>query len=448
MVLLHLRERKTECRIMNRSIHRRVALTSVDQVFSSASNFAVGVAVARISGPSGFGAYALAYAIWLFLVGIHRALVTEPMIILGARREGEAGSPVGGGLTSTVCIGLLATVVTAITGLIIYSAGERTLGNGVLGVAPWLTFLLIQDYWRWVGFMEGSPGKTLVNDVVFAGFQGLLYAALFLSGFDTPVAALAAWGAGAAVGALLGLKQFSIGRPLPGVRSHFGTTWMTSRWLLGDNLTHWISNQAYVVTIGAVLGAVGLGAFRAAQSLNGPLMILLQIGGSIGLPEASKGFKQDGLPGLRRVCHWVTTAGVVSASAFGLVIFIAAGPLMARIFGQEYGRYGALAILVAVSNIIGSFGLGTLLSLKVRGLTQSLFGVRLVCGAFSIATVILIAPHLGVAAAGWAVVLTMMANVLGLFYKSRTASDAAPAPSDPARHNLDGEPVVPGSPVQ
>lgn len=432
---------------MSANIRRRVVLTSADQVFSSASNFAVGLAVARISGPSGFGAYALAFAVWLFLVGVQRSLVTDPVIILGTRDEGEPGSRVRGGLMSTVLIGILASLATVVAGFIVYSTGEQTLGSGLMGVAPWLTFLLIQDYWRWVGFMQGTPGKTLANDVAFAGTQALLYTSFLLSGFDSPVAALAAWGGGALVGSLLGLWQFQVGRPLRGPRAHFADTWATSRWLLGDNLTLWVSSQAYVITIGVVLGPVGLGAFRAAQSLAGPLMILLQIGGSIGLPEASRSFEREGLPGLQRVCRWVTAAGVISAVTFGLVVFVAGGSLMARVFGDEYGRYGQIAILVAVSNIIGSFGLGTLLSLKVRGLTGSLFGVRLVCGAFSIAAVILLVPHLGVAASGWAVVVTMIANVLGLFYKSRT-SGAIEASPHPDRHNLSGEPMVPGPPVQ
>ena len=47
---------------------RRAATTLMDQAFSSASNFAVGVAVARVAGAAGLGAFAFAYVGWVVLV--------------------------------------------------------------------------------------------------------------------------------------------------------------------------------------------------------------------------------------------------------------------------------------------------------------------------------------------------------------------------------------------
>lgn len=431
---------------MTARVRRRVVVTTADQLFSSASNFVVGLAVARISGPAGFGAYALAFAVWLFVVGVQRALVTDAMIILGDPKEEGSGSGVNSGLASVVCLGLLASLATATAGIVVYVSGDRTLGSGLLGVAPWLVFLLLQDYWRWVGFMQGTPEKALLNDVVFTAGQVVLYTTFVVSGFDTPWAALAAWGLGALAGSLLGLRQFSIRRPVAGVRAHFAGSWPTSRWLLGDTLTGWLSGQAYVITIGVTLGAVGLGAFRAAQTLTGPLGVLLQVGGSIGLPEAARGYQRDGLPGLRRVCAIVTFAGVVSAAAFGLVIFIGSDELMARVFGEEYRRYGQIAVLVSVANIIGAFGLGTLLDLKVRGLTRSLFAVRLIGGAISIASVFLLASRLGVATAGWAVVITTVVNVLGLLYKSRRPSGTSSTRVEPSTGLHSDVPLAPPRP--
>ena len=56
----------------------RATTTMVDQCVASASNFAVGIVVARISGPAGLGAFALAYAVWILLTMIHRSLITDP----------------------------------------------------------------------------------------------------------------------------------------------------------------------------------------------------------------------------------------------------------------------------------------------------------------------------------------------------------------------------------
>ena len=69
---------------------RRAATTLMDQAFSSASNFAVGVAVARVAGAAGLGAFAFAYVGWVVLSDMHRSLITDPMNIEGdARRNGN-----------------------------------------------------------------------------------------------------------------------------------------------------------------------------------------------------------------------------------------------------------------------------------------------------------------------------------------------------------------------
>ena len=48
----------------------RATTTMVDQCVASASNFVVGIVVARISGPAGLGAFALAYTVWILLTMI------------------------------------------------------------------------------------------------------------------------------------------------------------------------------------------------------------------------------------------------------------------------------------------------------------------------------------------------------------------------------------------
>ena len=63
--------------------------TLADQCVASVSNFAVGIIVARISGPAGLGAFALAYAVWILVTLLHRSLITDPMVIMGDMRRGS-----------------------------------------------------------------------------------------------------------------------------------------------------------------------------------------------------------------------------------------------------------------------------------------------------------------------------------------------------------------------
>ena len=59
------------------SAANRATTTMMDQGVASASNFIVGIVVARISGPTGLGAYALAFTVWVLLTMQYRAMITD-----------------------------------------------------------------------------------------------------------------------------------------------------------------------------------------------------------------------------------------------------------------------------------------------------------------------------------------------------------------------------------
>ena len=187
---------------------KRALLTTTDQAFSSASNFVVGVAVARIAGPQGLGGFALAYGCWLVLAALHRSLVTDPMAIENDAVQPDAPARLSRGFASEVSLALAAAACLAVVGVPLFEEGQRTFGLAMLAVIPWLPFLLVQDYWRWTGFMRREPGKALANDTVFNVVQGICFALVAIGRVHSVVAVIASWGAGAAAGALYGLWQF------------------------------------------------------------------------------------------------------------------------------------------------------------------------------------------------------------------------------------------------
>ena len=60
---------------------KRVGWGLGDQALSSMTNFAVGILVARSVSVADFGAYALAFSAYCFILGISRALATEPFAV-------------------------------------------------------------------------------------------------------------------------------------------------------------------------------------------------------------------------------------------------------------------------------------------------------------------------------------------------------------------------------
>jgi O-antigen/teichoic acid export membrane protein len=401
---------------------KRASVNMTDQCFASGTNFVVGVAVARLAGARGLGAFALAYACWILLTQLHRSLVTDPMAISGDMRETQAVESIRQGFGAEVALGLAATAMFAFVGGLLIVAGQRAFGVAILAVAPWVTFLDLQDYWRWIGFMQGKPGKALVNDMVFAVAQLAAFVIVYATGVHSIFAVVSAWGAGAVAGALYGLQQFSVRPSLRGGLSLLRSRWHMSKWLAGTSVTNWGAGQAYLIVAGGFLGPAALGGLKASQALvTGPSSVVIHAGGSFGLPEASRALADHGLRAMRRVTRWISTAGALTTGVFGAVVFFFGSTLLRVIYGAQFARYEPAAKLMAVAMLVSAFGLGPILTLKVTKRTRSLFNVQVITLAVSVPSVAALAVLHGVTGAAAAVLLSDLAALIALLLYQRAA---------------------------
>jgi O-antigen/teichoic acid export membrane protein len=380
-----------------RRVSVRAGLTTIDQCVASVSNFAVGVAVARVAGVGGLGAYSLAYTAWLVLAATHRSLVTDPMAIENDLAQPQARDHMRAGLAAELVLGAGCVLGFLAIGGVLLAVGQHACGVAFMAIAPWLPFLLVQDYWRWVGFMKAQPGKSLMNDCLFAVIQVAMFGLLFGLGVRSTVVAIGAWGFGAFGGAVFGLWQF---RTRPTWRlglKRLRLRWQMSKWLLGTSTSEWGASQAYVILSGLILGPVGLGGLKAASNLvSGPSLVLIQAGGSVGLPEASRAMADRGWPGLRRVERMVTLAGVVSVGLIALAVLLYGKTLLSAIYGHQFARYATIADIVAASVVVNAAGLGGILSLKTTKQSRHLFKVGIVNVSGSVLAVLVLTPLFGV----------------------------------------------------
>jgi len=389
-----------------------------DQCVASASNFATGVIVARITGPAGLGAFALAYTIWILLTTIHRSLITDPMAIMGDMRGDEKEKFIRRGFAADVTLGLVATCIITAIGTALLAVGQHTFGMGMLAVAPWIIVLDLQDYWRWIGFMQGKPRKSLVNDLLFNAVQALAFGAVFLLGLHSVFAVISAWGLGAAIAALYGLRQFSVRPSIRGGAAFLRSRWPTSRWLASERAASWGGTQLYLIMVGVMLGPAALGGLKAAQGLVvGPTTVVINAGGSFGLPEATRQLAERGWTGMARVSRFVTGAGVTSAIACAVAVMVAAPTLIKALYGPEFVTYAPSARLFAIATVISSFGVGAILNLTATRRVRPLFVVQLGRLAFSVTAACVLSAAYGVTGAATANVLTCavtLAAILGM----------------------------------
>lgn len=385
----------------------RATTTMADQCVASASNFAVGIVVARISGPAGLGAFAFAYTVWILLTTIHRSMITDPMAILGDMRGDEKDEFVRRGFAADVTLGLMAAGIIAAVGSALLVVGQHTFGIGLLSVAPWIIMLDLQDYWRWIGFMQGNPRKSLVNDILFTVVQAVAFGVVFVAGLHSVFAVVSAWGLGATVAAVYGLRQFSTRPSIRGGGTFLWSRWHISRWLASERAASWGGTQLYLVIAGVMLGPTALGGLKAAQGLvAGPTTLVINAGGSFGLPEATKQLAERGWPGMVKVSRFVSGAGVAVSLACGVIILIAAPQLLHLLYGPEFVQYAPAARLFALSVTISAFAVGPIITLTATRRVRMLFVIQLGRLAVAVGSVLVLAPAYGVTGAAAAGVLT------------------------------------------
>jgi O-antigen/teichoic acid export membrane protein len=384
------------------------------------SNFALGVAIARTAGASGLGGFAVAYAGWQFLAAMHRSLITDPMAIEGDLRSARNAQRIQRGFAAEVLLGFGATVIFVLIGTILLLTGQSNFGSAMLALALWLPSLAVQDYWRWVGFMSRCPGRALANDMVFNCVQGGAFAGVFVAHLHSSaalMALIAAWGVGGTAGALYGLWQYGVRPSFAGGLLLLRRRWPMSKWLASQSLTTWGAGQAYVLVAAAILGPVGIGGLKAAQTLvSGPSGVLIQAGGSIGLPEASRAYAEKGWSGLIRVSRLVTGAGVLSFGAVAVIVTVWGRPLLSAIYGREFAHFEPSAILFAISYVVLGSALGPILVLKSTRNTRWLFQVFFLELVVSLAGTAALSLVIGVDGAAGTTIAAQVAVALGCRY--------------------------------
>lgn len=412
---------------------RRAGVTMADQCVASGSNFVVGVAVARIAGAAGLGAFSLAYTCWILMTNTHRSLITDPMAILNDVRQEDAPRRLREGFAAEVVLGVGASAVFAVVGVFLFFLGQRAFGVAMIAMAPWITFLDLQDYWRWIGFMSGRPGKSLLNDTVFNCAQAAAFVAVFASGASSVAGVVSAWGFGAMAGAIFGLRQFSVRPSLRGGLGMLRARWHMSKWLAGNGALGWGGTQLYLVVVAAILGPAALGGLKAAQNLvTGPSSVVVHAGGSFGLPEASRALEDRGWVGLRRVSRLISGAGLLSIGFFGAIVIIWGRTLLSALYGPSFAQYEPAAKLFAIAFVISAFGLGPILTLKATKLTRPLLYCQVISLIVSVPTVAVCAIADGVTGAAAGAVFTSAVGLAALLYYQRSTRRSVLAPTGPA----------------
>jgi O-antigen/teichoic acid export membrane protein len=386
------------------------ALTLAAQLVSSGSNFMLGVLIARAGGADALGAFGVAFLVWLAVVGVNRALVTEPMTVIGSTDSSR--EELREGLLASVVLGLGVAAVLAVASGLVELAGSSAVG--VLELAPWLPSLLAQDYCRAAAFRLQRPDRALLSDLTFAVAQTALTIGLFVLDVRSVAAFVAAWGFGATAGAAVGMGLFRIRLAARGGIARLRALWPRSRWFLAEFGTAFPADQGYLLLLPVLLGTGQFGLYRAGASLIGPVVVVFLASGNVGLPECVRRLREGGMRGLADYTPRLTAAVMAVTVLYCGVVAVLAEPLLRLAYGKQFAGAAVITRLVAGQYVLIAIGFGFGVAMKAANQLRQLWAARAFSAAVSITGVIVLASWWGLSGAGLASIVSGGAYTLGV----------------------------------
>jgi O-antigen/teichoic acid export membrane protein len=399
-------------------MRRNTTLVVIDQGISSFSNFLLMLVVARALGPSGFGTFVLSLTAWFIFVGVSRALVFDPMTVTG---EEDLGLHTH--VTACLIVGVGSASVVAFWAGLLFLVGQATAAATLACLALFLPFLLLQEFWRRVGFMRGRAGASCVNDLTFLVVQVAALGGLWASqGLSAPTS-VASWGAGALIAATVGFRQFGagVGAIGPGVRCVRGAGHIGG-WLALDFFAKYGLRQGYIYVVALVAGVPAVGALQAAQNLTGPTNVMYFGASAAALAEGATQARARGRSAMERSTRRYAIGAAAVVGVYCLAVGAAGSHLLGRVYGESYSHYGILVPFAALQAFIVAFDLLPGTRLRILRRTRQLFTARI--AAVPIALVFAyVLPKVwgdpGVGAAAVAVALASSSAAWAVLYLER-----------------------------
>jgi O-antigen/teichoic acid export membrane protein len=406
---------------------RKTTLVLADQVIVSGANFAVGLLLARVLGPSGYGEFTLISNFILFVLGIQVSLIDSPMLVLGAAlsrertREYFPAVITGQLWFSVLSVALLLAAVPILSRF----APQWNVQNLAWATIFAMFGFLIQDFSRRYLFVRDRADAALGADLACHGLKFALLAAFgFWWGLN---AAQAFWiiGAASIIGVLvaitLGPKR-EVRGPVSAESFHRTANehWHFGKWLLAESMASLCASQLVIYTVGHVISVSAVGAMAAAMHIIGANNVLLLALENLVPSRAANRYASGGTPALNRYLRRITLLGGAGMLVIVAVAVLGADFWLRLLYGSAYEGNGRLIVWWGLYYVIGFIQRPFSIGLRVLGNTRGIFHGTLAGAVVAVAISYPATRALGVDGGMLALCLvqTAILCVLCLFYRA------------------------------
>jgi len=397
-------------------------LALVDQGLVSGSNFVISILLARWLTAEFYGAYAVAFGIYVLLQLTYSALVLEPMAVFGGaayRRclRGYCGSMLWVHLVMSFIVFVLVGASAAVAQALGWAGG---LAGALLGVALATPCLLLLWYARRAFYLEMSPGRAATGSFLFCL---LLLGGLFIAyrhSLLSPFTVFLLMGIAALVANVLLLirlrAELPAGDPAPALKESWQRHWRYGRWALAGCVASWIPTYIFYPLLSTFSGIAQSGELRAVMNFFSPLDQTLSALSLLFLPYAARVQAEQGRSGLITLTRNLMILSVAGAVVYWALVVEFRAPIFRLLYAGKYANVAYLLPVLALGSIFWSAGYGPAIALRAVESPASIFVAYFATSLISVIVGIPATRFFGLKGAVWASNATEVASFVVLMF--------------------------------
>ena len=380
---------------------RKVVLAIADQGLITSSNFLVALLLARQVSPAEYGAYAVAFEVFLLLAAVYLAFILEPISIFGASTYKHCmRNYLGKMLTIQIWVSLATLILVGGAAMAVYFAhGSQTLALALAGVAVASPCVLLLWIARRAFYINLAPqaalsGALLYSSVLLLGLT-LFYRIRVLSAAVVfclmAVAALIT-----SVVLLIKLKPTLSGQS-PSLGEITQRHWNYGGWALASTGASWAMSAVFYFALSGFHGLAASGEMKALLNLSAPAAQGFTAISLLSLPYASRIHSTQGSAEIRKLSHRLTALYAGGTAAYFVMVIGFGQTLLHLLYKGKYlgvagllpwlglamvFRIGATAQAVLLraiqspSLVFGAYGASTLIAVIAGIPATKMFGLR------------------------------------------------------------------------
>jgi len=407
-------------------------LALFDQGLISGSNFILSILLARWLTPEFYGAYAVAFGIYVLLQLIYGALVLEPMAVFGGAAYRRClREYCGSMLWVHLAISVAIVLIVGSSAAVAHALGSANgLSGALLGVALASPCLLLLWFARRAFYLEMSPGRAATGSFLYCAF---LLGGLFIASRHTllsPFQVFLMMGAAALVADVLLLARLRVelpaGDPAPALRESWQRHWRYGRWALASCIASWLPTYIFYPLLSTFSGMAQSGEFRALMNFFSPLDQTLSALSLLFLPYAARVQAEQGTRGLVTLTRNLMILSVLGCAVYWALVVGFRAPIFRMLYAGKYTNVAYLLPVLALGSIFWSAGYGPAIALRAIESPVSIFIAYFATTVISVIVGIPATRAFGLKGAVWASNAAEIASFVVLMFLVR--SKLAPAP--------------------